>query len=71
MLRASDRDGLLRAGRRVYVVRDAVARVVQKARKPRSGEWTNGAEIVTRDGSLRMLETAEHPRLRDMIALIK
>jgi nicotinamidase-related amidase len=65
--------GLLRAGRRVYVVRDAVG-----SRRPEGKEAAirrmerNGAEIVTTEMVVfEWLETAEHPRLRDMIALIK
>jgi nicotinamidase-related amidase len=65
--------GLLRAGRRVYVVRDAVG-----SRRSESKEAAirrmerNGAEIVTTEMVVfEWLGTAEHPRLRDMIALIK
>lgn len=65
--------GLLCAGRRVYVVRDAVG-----SRRPESKEAAlrrmerNGAEIVTTEMVVfEWLGTAEHPRLRDMIALIK
>lgn len=64
--------GLLRAGRRVYVVRDAVG-----SRRSESKEAAirrmerNGAEIVTTEMVVfEWLGTAEHPRLRDMIALI-
>jgi nicotinamidase-related amidase len=63
----------MRAGRRVYVVRDAVG-----SRRPEGKEAAirrmerNGAEIVTTEMVVfEWLETAEHPRLRDMIALIK
>lgn len=65
--------GLLSAGRRVYVVRDAVG-----SRRSESKETAirrmerNGAEIVTTEMVVfEWLETAEHPRLRDMLALIK
>jgi len=65
--------GLLRAGRRVYVVRDAVG-----SRRSESKETAlrrmerNGAEIVTTEMVVfEWLETAEHPRLRDMLTLIK
>jgi nicotinamidase-related amidase len=65
--------GLLRAGRRVYVVRDAVG-----SRRSENKETAiqrmerNGAEIVTTEMVVfEWLETAEHPRLRDMLTLIK
>lgn len=65
--------GLLRADRHVYVVRDAVG-----SRRPESKETAirrmerNGAEIVTTEMVVfEWLETAEHPLLRDMLALIK
>lgn len=65
--------GLLSAGRRVYVVRDAVG-----SRRSESKETAirrmerNGAEIVTAEMVVfEWLETAEHPRLRDMLTLIK
>ena len=65
--------GLLSAGRRVYVVRDAVG-----SRRSESKETAirrmerNGAEIVTTEMVVfEWLETAEHPRLRDMIAVIR
>jgi len=65
--------GLLSAGRRVFLVRDAVG-----SRRSESKEAAirrmerNGAEIVTTEMVMfEWLETAEHPRLRDMLALIK
>ena len=65
--------GLLRAGRRVYVVRDAIG-----SRRSESKETAirrmerNGAEIVTTEMVVfEWLETAEHPRFRDMLTLIK
>jgi nicotinamidase-related amidase len=65
--------GLLDGGRRVYVARDAVA-----ARRPESKETAlarmarHGAEIVTTEMVLfEWLGSAEHPRFRDAIALVK
>jgi nicotinamidase-related amidase len=65
--------GLLDAGRRVYLVRDAVA-----SRRAESKETAvarlarHGAEIVTTEMVLfEWLGSAEHPRFRDIIALIK
>jgi len=65
--------GLLNAGRRIYVVRDAVGsrRSENKDAAIRRME-RNGAEIVTTEMVVfEWLETAEHPRLRDIVALIK
>ena len=65
--------GLLDRGRRVYVARDAVA-----ARRPESKDTAlarmarHGAEIVTTEMVLfEWLGSAEHPRFRDAIALVK
>ena len=65
--------GLLDAGRAVYVVRDALG-----ARRAESKETAlrrmerHGAEIVTTEMVVfEWLGTAEHPRFRDAIALIK
>jgi nicotinamidase-related amidase len=65
--------GLLSAGRRVYVVRDALG-----SRRSESKETAirrmeqNGAEIVTTEMVIfEWLGTAEDPRLRDAIALVK
>ncbi len=65
--------GLLDAGRRVYVVHDALG-----ARRAESKETAirrmerHGAEIVTTEMALfEWLETAEHPLFREAIALIK
>lgn len=65
--------GLLDAGRKVYVVRDALG-----SRQPESKETAirrmekHGAEIVTTEMVVfEWLESAEHPRFRDAIALIK
>jgi nicotinamidase-related amidase len=65
--------GLLDAGRRVFLVRDAVA-----SRRPESKETAvarlakHGAEIVTSEMAMfEWLGSAEHPRFRDVIRLIK
>ena len=65
--------GLLGAGRRVFVVRDALG-----SRQPESKETAirrmerNGAEIVTTEMVLfEWLDTAEDPRFRDILTLVK
>jgi len=65
--------GLIEAGRRVYVVRDAIG-----SRKPESKEAAlqrmerHGAEIVTTEMVVfEWLESAEHPRFKEMAALIR
>ncbi len=65
--------GLLDAGRRVYVVQDAIG-----SRQPGSKAAAirrmaqHGAEIVTTEMAVfEWLATAEHPRFRDVVALIK
>lgn len=65
--------GLLRAGRRIFLVRDAVG-----SRRAESKETAirrmarNGAEIVTTEMVLfEWLGTAEDPHLRDLLALVK
>lgn len=65
--------GLLEAGREVKVVRDAIG-----SRRPESKEAAldrmqrHGAEIVTTEMvAFEWLGTAEHPRFRDVVALIK
>jgi nicotinamidase-related amidase len=65
--------GLLRAGRRVYAVRDAMG-----SRRAESKETAirrmarNGAEIVTTEMVLfEWLETAEDPRLRMVLDLVR
>jgi nicotinamidase-related amidase len=65
--------GLLDAGRELYVVRDALG-----SRHPENKETAirrmerHGAEIVTTEMVVfEWLETAEHPRFREAIALIK
>jgi nicotinamidase-related amidase len=65
--------GLLRAGRRVFVVRDAAGsrRAESKEAAMRRME-RNGAEIVTTEMVVfEWLGTAEDSRLRDVIALVK
>lgn len=65
--------GLLDAGRRVYVARDAVG-----SRQPEDKETAirrmarHGAEIVTTEMIVfEWLRTAQHPRFREAVALIK
>jgi nicotinamidase-related amidase len=65
--------GLLQAGRRVFLVRDAVG-----SRRAESKETAirrlerHGAEIVTTEMVIfEWLETAEHPRFRDALALVR
>jgi len=65
--------GLLGAGRKVYLVRDALG-----SRQAESKETAihrmerHGAEIVTTEMVVfEWLESAEHPRFREAIALIK
>lgn len=65
--------GLLDAGRRVHLVRDAVGarRAESKAAALRRME-RHGAEIVTAEMVVfEWLATAEHPRFREAVALIK
>lgn len=65
--------GLLDDGQRVYVVADAIGsrRIESKEAAIRRMEH-NGAEIVTTEMVLfEWLGTAEHPRFRDVLALIK
>jgi nicotinamidase-related amidase len=65
--------GLLDAGRRVYLVRDAVGSRRQESKEAAIARMArHGAEIVTTEMVVfEWLATAEHPRLRDAIALIK
>jgi nicotinamidase-related amidase len=65
--------GLLDLGRRVYLVRDALG-----SRKPENKETAigrlerHGAEIVTTEMVVfEWLATAQHPRFRDALALLK
>jgi nicotinamidase-related amidase len=65
--------GLLKSGRRVYVVRDALGsrRAESKETALRRME-RNGAEIVTTEMVIfEWLGTAEDPRLRNVLALVK
>jgi nicotinamidase-related amidase len=65
--------GLLDAGRKVYIVRDALGsrRAERKETAIRRME-RHGAEIVTTEMVVfEWLESAEHPRFREAIALIK
>jgi nicotinamidase-related amidase len=65
--------GLLRAGRHVFLVRDAVGsrRAESKETAIRRME-RNGAEIVTTEMAVfEWLATAEDPRLREVLALVK
>jgi nicotinamidase-related amidase len=64
---------LIERGRRVFVVRDAVGsrRIESKETALRRMEQ-HGAEIVTTEMVLfEWLETADHPRFRETVALIK
>ena len=65
--------GLIEAGRRVWLVRDAVG-----SRRAESKETAirrlerSGAEIVTTEMVIfEWVETAEHPRFRDALALVR
>lgn len=65
--------GLIDAGRKLYLVRDAVGsrRVESKETAIRRLE-KHGAEIVTTEMVLfEWIETAEHPRFRDVLKLVK
>ena len=65
--------GLLRAGRRVCVVRDAVgSRQVASVAAALDRLARHGAELVTAEMVVfEWLATAEHPRFREAIALIR
>ena len=65
--------GLLDAGRRVYLVRDAVGSRRSESKETAIARLArHGAEIVTTEMvSFEWLGSAEHPRFRDIIALIK
>ncbi len=65
--------GLIGAGRRVFVVRDAIGsrRAESKEAALRRMEQ-HGADIVTTEMVVfEWLKTAEHPRFRETVALIK
>ncbi|RTL50737.1 MAG: isochorismatase family protein [Bradyrhizobiaceae bacterium] len=65
--------GLRDAGRKVYVVRDAVgARTAESKETALTRMARHGAEIVTTEMvAFEWLESAEHPRLRDVVRLVK
>jgi nicotinamidase-related amidase len=65
--------GLIGAGRRVYLVRDAVGSRRAESKKTAILRMArHGAEIVTTEMVVfEWLGTADHPRTRDAIALIK
>jgi nicotinamidase-related amidase len=65
--------GLRDAGRRVYLVRDAVGSRRSESKETAIARLArHGAEIVTTEMvAFEWLGSAEHPRFRDIIALIK
>jgi nicotinamidase-related amidase len=65
--------GLLDAGRRVFVASDAVgSRVVESKETAIRRMERHGAEVVTTEMVLfEWLGTADHPRFREAVALIK
>ena len=65
--------GLLDAGRRVYVVRDALGARRAEGKETALARMTrHGAEIVTTEMVLfEWVASAEHPRFRDVLALVK
>lgn len=65
--------GLLEAGRQVYVVQDAVgSRRAESKAVALQRMAQHGAEIVTAEMVIfEWLATAEHPRFREVMALIK
>jgi len=65
--------GLLDAGRRVWLVRDAVgSRRAENKEAAIDRMQRHGAEIVTTEMAVfEWLQSAEHPRFREAIALIK
>ena len=65
--------GLLHLGRRVYVVRDAIgSRAAESKEIAIRRMERHGAEIVTTEMVIfEWLGTADHPRFRDGVALIK
>jgi nicotinamidase-related amidase len=65
--------GLINAGRRVYLVRDAVGSRRAESKETAIGRMAHhGAEIVTTEMVVfEWLGTADHRRTRDAIALIK
>ena len=65
--------GLLAAGRRVFVVRDAIGARRAESKETAIGRMArNGAEIVTTEMVVfEWLGTAEHPRFRAAVSLVK
>jgi len=65
--------GLLRAGRRIFVVRDAVGSRREESKESAIHRMErNGAEVVTTEMVLfEWLETAEDPRLRKVLDLVR
>jgi nicotinamidase-related amidase len=65
--------GLLDAGRRVWLVRDAIASRRAESKEAAVARLArHGAEIVTTEMVLfEWLGSVEHPRFRDIIALVK
>src|SRR3954454_24297822 len=65
--------GLLDAGRRVYLVRDAVASRRSESKETAVSRLArHGAEIVTAEMVMfEWLGSAEHPHFRDVIKLVK
>ena len=65
--------GLLESGRRVSVVRDAIgSRRAESKEAAIARMERHGAEIVTTEMVVfEWLESAEHPRFREVVALIK
>jgi nicotinamidase-related amidase len=65
--------GLLDAGRKVYIARDALgSRHAENKETAIRRMERHGAEIVTTEMVVfEWLESAEHPRFREAIALIK
>jgi nicotinamidase-related amidase len=65
--------GLLDAGRRVFLVRDAVGSRRAESKEAAIGRLErHGAEIVTSEMVIfEWLERVEHPRFREALALVK
>ncbi|MDA3857540.1 MAG: isochorismatase family protein, partial [Roseovarius sp.] len=65
--------GLLSAGRKVYVVADAIGSRMVESRCTALGRMErHGAEIVTTEMVVfEWLSSAEHPEFREMLKLIK
>ncbi|MDT8328744.1 MAG: isochorismatase family protein [Roseovarius sp.] len=65
--------GLIAAGRRVYVVADAIGSRMEENRRAALGRMDrHGAEIVTTEMVVfEWLASAEHPEFREIVKLIK